>query len=192
MSIRNYRSFSTSLSGLWERRLEIRTLCICLFSSCDLTSRSSSWMRFLLGLFMWWCGASLRAFLRTFLKRNYFPWSQREMTCHHWETWDQSQGEVWVIQLLRPLSGSYRRSDLATKLDFSHTLAARYHENLKLLVISLLSFHPGSKNSGVAGLWLCNFILKAQVRVLELGLLLGQLVPAVQVELVFLKGQALE
>ena len=58
----------TSLSGLWERRLEMRRLCNCLFSSCDLTSWSSSCMRFLLGFFLWWNGASFRASFSIFLK----------------------------------------------------------------------------------------------------------------------------
>ena len=67
--LRNYWIVcETSVSGLWERRLEMRRLCICLFSSWDLMS--SSWIfRFLLGLLWWW--TSLRACFSTFLSSSW-------------------------------------------------------------------------------------------------------------------------
>ena len=58
----------TSTSGLCERRLEMRRLLICLFSSWDFMS--SSWIiKFLVGLFRWW--TSFRACFSTSLKNIY-------------------------------------------------------------------------------------------------------------------------
>ena len=93
----------TSTSGLCERRLEMRRLLICLFSSWDFMS--SSWIiKFLVGLFRWW--TSFRACFSTSLKKYIYAdilswkwqWQPCIPTYHPPESWPQAPGEVYWLQ----------------------------------------------------------------------------------------------